>query len=143
MIPAPLYPLANHLWQSTLFAGLVLLLTFAMRKNRAQMRYRLWLAASLKFLIPFSLLVGMGSQFGWRTAPAVPPALSSAIEQIGQPFAPASITAVAAPSASAVPTVLPALLVAVWVCGFAIVLCLWWIRWRRIRTALRTASPLA
>ena len=34
------------------------------------MRYWLWLAASVKFLIPFSLLVSLGSQVEWRQAPA-------------------------------------------------------------------------
>ena len=41
---------ANHLWQSTLFAALAGLLTLAFRRNRAQVRYWLWLAASVKFL---------------------------------------------------------------------------------------------
>jgi bla regulator protein blaR1 len=53
VIPIPLLPLANHLWQSTLFATVAGLLTLALRKNRAQTRYCLWLAASVKFLIPF------------------------------------------------------------------------------------------
>jgi bla regulator protein BlaR1 len=52
--------LADHLWQSTLFAVLVGFLTLALRKNRARVRYRLWLVASVKFLIPFSLLIGLG-----------------------------------------------------------------------------------
>lgn len=59
MIPAYLSPLFNHLWQSTLFAAGVGLLALALRKNHAQARYRLWLIASVKFLIPFSLLVAM------------------------------------------------------------------------------------
>jgi bla regulator protein blaR1 len=58
MIPANLSPVANHLWQSTLFAAAAWLLTVALRKNHASVRYRLWLAASVKFLIPFSLLIG-------------------------------------------------------------------------------------
>jgi hypothetical protein len=66
MTPETLSPLANHLWQSTLFAGLVWLLTLAFRRYRAPVRYGLWLAASVKFLIPFSLLVSLGSQVGWR-----------------------------------------------------------------------------
>jgi beta-lactamase regulating signal transducer with metallopeptidase domain len=96
MIPVHLSPFANHLWQSTLFAGLAVLLMLALRRNRAQMRYWLWLAASIKFLIPFSLLVSLGGQFEWRTAPAVAPPLSSAIEQITQPFAPPPLPVVAA-----------------------------------------------
>jgi bla regulator protein blaR1 len=51
---------ANHIWQSTLFAGLVALLTLAVRRNRAQIRFVLWMAASLKFLLPFSLLATLG-----------------------------------------------------------------------------------
>src|ERR1041384_3715005 len=88
MIATDLSPLWNHLWQSTLCAAAVWLLTLALRKNRAAIRYWLWFAASLKFLIPFSLLVHAGSQFAWRTSPiSAPPALSHAVEQISQPFA--------------------------------------------------------
>ena len=50
----------NHLWQSTLFAAVAAMLTLALRKNQARVRYRLWLAASVKFLIPFSLLISLG-----------------------------------------------------------------------------------
>jgi hypothetical protein len=53
--------LGNHLWQSTLCVVFAGLLTLILRKNHARARYGLWLAASVKFLIPFSLLVGIGS----------------------------------------------------------------------------------
>jgi bla regulator protein blaR1 len=65
MIPVQLSPIANHVWQSTLFAGLAVLLTLALRKNRA-----------------------------------------------------------------------------VWLAGCAVILCRWWVRWRRIRMAVNVASPL-
>src|SRR5258708_37995957 len=58
--------LFNHLWQSTWFSGVAGLLTLALRKNRAQTRYWVWLAASVKFLVPFSLLVSIGSHVEWR-----------------------------------------------------------------------------
>ena len=64
MMPAPSFSawatievIGNHLWQSTLFAAAAGLLTLALRNNRAQVRYWLWLAASVKFLIPFGALV--------------------------------------------------------------------------------------
>ena len=57
--------LTNHLWQSTLFAFVVGLLSAALRENRAHVRYWLWFAASLKFFIPFSLLVSAGSLLTW------------------------------------------------------------------------------
>jgi len=138
MIPVHLSPFANHLWQSTLFAGVALLLTLALKQNRAHIRYRLWLAASVKFLVPFSLLLRIGSQFEWQTAPAVAPPLSSAIEQIGQPFT-SPISVVTTPAAPMIWSWLPAL---VWLCGFAVVVFRWWVRWRRVRRAMRTASRL-
>ena len=73
MIPSQLQALANHLWQSTLFAAVAGLLTLALRKNRAQTRYGVWLAASVKFFVPFSLLVDLGSHFARRAASAITP----------------------------------------------------------------------
>jgi len=55
------HQLANHLWQSTLFAAFAAILALAFSKNRAQIRHALWLAASLKFLLPFSLLRRAGT----------------------------------------------------------------------------------
>lgn len=64
--------IGNHLWQSTVFAGVMALFALPLRRNRAALRYRLWLAASVKFLVPFSLLVTLGSQFEWRKPPVDP-----------------------------------------------------------------------
>src|SRR5499425_1806683 len=117
MIPADLSPVANHLWQSTLLAVVAWLLTLALRKNHASVRYRLWLAASVKFLIPFSLLIGAGSHFAWRISPGIGPSpVSRAMDQISQPFTlPAGVpTVAAAPSSNPV----PAVLLSVWFCGF-------------------------
>ena len=59
----------NHLWQSTVFALGAALLTLAFRRNGAKVRFFIWLAASVKFLIPLSLFVGVGEYFRWETAP--------------------------------------------------------------------------
>jgi len=143
MIPTQFLPLANHLWQSTLFAAVAGLLTLALRKNRAQTRYWLWLAASVKFLIPFSVLVDASSYFG-RPAPAMiaHSSLPFFIEQASQPFA---VAVPLAPMPAAQPSLaswLPAILLAVWALGFVTLLCSWWLRWRAIRAAVRTASPM-
>ena len=53
--------IGNHLWQSTVFAAAAALLALLFRNNHARIRYWLWLAASIKFLVPFSLLVAIGS----------------------------------------------------------------------------------
>ena len=63
-----LSPLANHLWQSTIFAFTAWLLTLALRKNRASVRYWVWGSESVKFLIPFSLLISIGNKFARHTA---------------------------------------------------------------------------
>ena len=52
MISIYLAPLANHLWQSTLFAAVAALLAFFLRRDRAALRYAVWFAASVKFLVP-------------------------------------------------------------------------------------------
>ncbi len=51
----------NHHRQSILLAAAAWLLTLSLRKNHASIRFRLWLAASGKRLIPISLLIaGLG-----------------------------------------------------------------------------------
>src|SRR4051812_33061317 len=87
MTPEYLSPLVNHLWQSTLFAGVAGLLTVGLRRNRASVRYWCWMAASVKFLIPFSLLVSFGSQFELRLASQFArPKFAPVMEEISRPF---------------------------------------------------------
>jgi bla regulator protein blaR1 len=138
MIPASLL---NHLWQSTIFAAAAGLLTLALRKNRAPVRYWLWFAASCKFLVPFSLLVTIGSQLEWRAAPAAAPLpLSAIMDQISQPFA--SDAPVLLANVPRAVSWAPAVLFCAWLCGFLIVAFAWARQWQRFRTAVRTASPL-
>jgi bla regulator protein BlaR1 len=139
----------NHLWQSTLFAVVAGLLTLMLRKNQARARYWLWLAASLKFLIPFSLLVGVGSYFGWSHASeGTNPGMYFAMQEVSQPFAESAATAVShgSPSTSFAMAnllqVLPIFLVALWLCGFLSVVLVWVVRWRRMSAAMREALPL-
>src|SRR3954471_22797527 len=63
MIPA----LLDHLWQSTLFCGGVWVLTLALRGNRAAVRHGLWVAAAVKFLIPFAALFSAGALMSFAT----------------------------------------------------------------------------
>ncbi len=142
MIPANLSAFADHVWQSTLFAGVAALLALALRKNRAHTRYWLWLGASLKFLIPFSLIVSAAGQFEWRSAPAVAPPLSSAIAQVSQPFELTQTAAAAAPAVAAASNVAMPLLLAGWLWGFAAVVSMRGVRLLRLRRAARAATPL-
>ena len=136
--------MGNHLWQSTLFAAAAGLLTLALHKNHARVRYWLWLAASLKFLIPFSLLVGMGNHMAWSRADApADTGLYVAVEQVGQPFTRTDLLAAAThPAASPGAHFTAILLVAAWLCGFLCVVAVWLVRWRRISALLRKAAPV-
>jgi len=54
--------LLDHLWQSTLFAICAWSLAWVLRENGAHLRHAVWVVASIKFLIPFSLLTMLGQQ---------------------------------------------------------------------------------
>jgi bla regulator protein BlaR1 len=133
-----------HLWQSTLFAGLVWLAALALRQNGARVRYWLWAAASLKFLVPFAWLVTLGAQVEWRTGPAgAQPAAAFVIDQVLAPpaFAP-SITPDVTPATMPATTVVPWLVAAVWLAGVATVCLWWWRQWLPVRAARRSAAPM-
>ena len=139
--------LGNHLWQSTLCLVIAGMLTLILRKNHARARYGLWLAASIKFLIPFSLLVTLGAHLaGPRSVEGRQTAFYFAMEEVGKPFTPQAgpviSTVVHSTASASFVQRLPAILVAAWFCGFAVVLLLWYARWRRISAALREAIPL-
>src|ERR1700689_1464151 len=139
--------MGNHMWQSTLSAVGAGLLTLVLRRNHARARYGLWLAASVKFLIPFSLLVGMGSRLAWSRASAATNAgLYFAMEQVSQPFTRTTLRGISPAARSTVSLSLadlvPAFFIAAWFCGFVVVLSSWYTRWRRIFAATREAAPL-
>ena len=140
-------PFANHLWQSTLFAAIAGLLTLFLKKNHANTRYCLWLLASVKFLIPFSVLVAIGRQFGLSNPSATPsPDILLMMEGFGQPFASGRPNHLAASATASVLAMairaLPVVLLLVWICGFVAVLFYWWSRARRMTAATRNAQPL-
>jgi len=138
---------ANHLWQSTLFAIAAGLLTLFLRKHHARARHWLWLAASLKFLLPFSLLVSIGSRLSPEPAakPSARPVIYFAMEEITQPFSHLGVRVTPAHAPSMASSILPQLTQAIgvlWLVGFLAVLVLWCVRWRRVSAATKHAMPL-
>jgi uncharacterized protein (TIGR03435 family) len=138
-----IHHLTNHLWQSTLFAAAAGLLTLAFRKNRAQVRYWLWFSASLKFLIPFSLLMSLGSHLDrgpvvhriamQRQAPAVS-------LQISEPF---MDDAPPVPNPQAKTSDWRGLgVVSLWIGGFGAILLFRLRGWLRIRSVVRASAPI-
>jgi bla regulator protein blaR1 len=141
--PPALNSVFNHVWQSSLFAVVVALLSLALRKNHARWRCRLWLAGSIKFLVPFSVLVGIGAQFGWRTQRlAVQPGIAYFMDEITRTLAQPVVRQTFAVTPAVAFSVAPAILLGLWFCGCVAVLLRWSLRWRLIRATVRAAVPL-
>lgn len=134
-------PLANHLWQSTLFAAVAWLLAFAFKNQRAQWRYALWLAASLKFLIPFALLAEAGTWIPRNPAPVASPPVA-VVYALNQPFSAPSPHPAPAPAAPTSDYLLPLILL-FWASGTVAVAASAILRWRRLARLARHATPIA
>ncbi len=136
----------NHLWQSTCFAIVAGLLTVILRKNRANVRYWLWLSASLKFFIPFALLMNLGSQLQFTpvaqklATQIAAPAVSFTVEQISQPFVfnPAPAPVNPHPDSS----ILPFVVLGLWLAGVFTIALMRFRGWLQVRAAVRASTPL-
>lgn len=71
---------AGHLWQSTVCLLAAAALVLLLRRYSARVRYAIWLAASLKFLLPFSAIARLGSALA-PPSPA-PPVFRSRLELV-------------------------------------------------------------
>jgi len=141
--------LVNHLWQSTLFVLIAWAVTSLLRNHQARMRYGIWMVASAKFLVPFSLLINAGELLRAPLATHIrSSALAATMEQVAQPFsqtpsAPITVFYDEAPivgDASA--NLLPLLLPAFWVCGFLAIVIWWAFHWIRIRKAVCSSTQV-
>ena len=131
--------LLDHLWQSTLFAGAIAALMPLFRKQSASLRFALWFAASMKFLVPFAVLVAAGRiVLDWMT-PDVAAPLLSAIRPAATSFV------MAAPLVTPAPAHIPAAEVAaiVWGAGLVAITLICLSRWLDLRSALRSAGTIA
>lgn len=130
--------LLDHIWQSTLFAVAMGVLTLAFRHNGAALRFWLWFAASVKFLVPFAALAALGEYLS-RQYPAPLPnsivALQPAAEKLS---APAKM--LVAPHADAVNWA--PLLLGIWLAGLALILGVRLLRWSRLRAMMALAHDL-
>ena len=151
ILPAPFHSywvsaLVNHLWQSTVFVVGVWLLTIVLRRNQARTRYFLWMLASVKFLVPFSILIAAG-EWLHPAAPVVgtapgfltamggftqPVSLGESAPQVAavasNPHALAGAPAIAAGRVDLVPIALLGL----WILGTCFLLVRWAWSWRRL-----------
>ena len=144
-LPSLVAPFLDHLWQSTAFGGLMALAALALRKNRAAVRFWLWLAASVKFLVPCALLMELGELVRKYPALATTPQIESwtAIQDAGQAvFAPSSAIVTATTPAQSHADIWFAVIAAVWVCGFLFVAVRWLRQWQAVRSLVRKAEPI-
>jgi uncharacterized protein (TIGR03435 family) len=136
--------LTNHLWQSTVFAAVAGLLTIGFHRNRAEVRFWLWFSASLKFIVPFWMLISLGSRP--ELAPVAKtiaaPAVSSTIVQIAQPFPDAFVAPRPASPAAAVDWA-PRIVIGIWFAGIGVIALMRLRAWRRVREIVRASAPLA
>ena len=71
--------LANHLWQTTLCVIAEAVLVRFVGARHPRVRHAIWFAASIKFLVPFAVLVAAGQALAPETQPVLvmPAALPS------------------------------------------------------------------
>jgi bla regulator protein blaR1 len=136
-------PLAGHLLQSTLFAAVIGLLALAFRGNRARTRRLLWMAASVKFLVPFSLLVSLSSRIAPVNMPAAPPQLRFVMAEFRQPVTPAPVAPTPPAGAPVRPDWLPNAAWALCLCGSAAILIRWRLRWKKIAATVLAGAPVS
>lgn len=134
---------AAHLVESTLCACVAALLALVLRRGPAATRYAVWLAASLKFLVPFSLLGLAGAYGGSLVAPPDTTQGSVVVRWLGA----AASWNVAHFTSSALPVVSMSrgvifMLVLLWTMGTLTVVTFRWRQWRAIRDLAQASVPL-
>src|SRR5262249_10137425 len=111
--------------------------------------YWLWLMASIKFLIPFSILMSVGGVLGPHTTATVPASrllsasdFSTFVGQVSEPFTTTVPQFAMPPAQRSYTSGIAAVVGIFWAIGFVTLVCLWTLRWRRMRASVRKASPL-
>src|SRR5688572_5607603 len=139
----------NHLWQSTVFAALVAVVAVAFRRNRAQVRYWLWLAASVKFLIPFGALLWMGTQIELIPIVRSGQAIVGVLDNVAQPFTQPALgrmnlrgRPVPPPPQNPILTLAVRGFTIAWPAGSVALLLVWAVRWHRVTRAARAATVI-
>ena len=131
---------ANHLWQSSLFVIAAALLSLLFRDNRAHVRFRIWFCASLKFLVPFALLMNLGTRLQPPVEQRPSPTAAVAL-QVSEPFRGPGLLLMQPPELSG-PTWIPWAILTIWLGGSAGIALARSLQWRRIQAALRASTPL-
>lgn len=138
--------IATHLWQSTLCLGVAALLCAALWHAPARTRQRIWLCASLKFLVPFSAIAAAGRQAATWVPALMPSGGSAAPGWLDRSLAMWNLDVVGGAAAGGFglhPGTSTALgLVTIWATGAAALVAWRWRQWRAVSALARAATPL-
>jgi TonB family protein len=139
---------ADHLWQSTVFALVILIASFAIRRGPALWRHAFCLIASAKFLVPatvFAFLTQRAGIQGLSFFRAIQQADQNSLLLITEPLSTLSstyeVTVVATNSIGGAAGIY-ATLTALWLTGTVSILLHWVIRRRRFLRSLRLGESL-
>jgi bla regulator protein BlaR1 len=123
--------LANHLWQSTWFAVAAWALARVASRDSAQVRYWIWFAASLKFLVPFAMLSWIGHRFVVETDQ---PILLPIVQYATAPIQSHAVIS------HELRDPLQSLLFAIWILGAAMLAVRWLRQWSASQDLLRSSA---
>ena len=151
-VSSRLWPaLLDHLWQATLFAGVVWLVCLLAKRASGKTRYGVWLLASIKFAVPAILFVRLLAPLDIHV-PWPREAISSTSIRVVTEFPLTKeydeSTGVIgklesiAPRAEVTHTELYCSLTVVWVVGCVFFLRVWWHQHCTMKTRLRQGEPL-
>ncbi|HEY4362455.1 MAG TPA: M56 family metallopeptidase [Bryobacteraceae bacterium] len=138
--------IVNHLWQSTCFGVLAAALAWVLRKYSPKVRFWMWCSASLKFLVPFALLVNLGS-VAPRPAPLGVPVSASnltvSVVQMAVPYGSPAISPVISKVRTRIPRHWPPMIAGLlWAFGLGAVVSARFRSWLGIRAAVRQGTPV-
>ena len=134
--------IGNHLWHCTVVGALAALVAVTLRSHQAKVRFWIWFIASVKFLVPFSLLISFGARTGYspdmeRTLDVVsaPPLTIRA----AQPFGLESPAAMAVQAQTPEPDWWAVVTAVVWCGGCLLIIAKRIGEWQLLRFALRAS----
>jgi len=123
--------IVKHIWESTVIAIAAGGVSLMLRRNSASVRYWVWFAAAVKFLVPFATLAALANQF---SLPQSPRAATAVIETATIVFRGAAFPAITDATSIAI--------VFVWVTGAGAVIARWLSQWLRLAAHAAEAAPI-
>ena len=128
--------LLDHLWQSTLFCAGIWVIAWLCSSNGAALRHGLWLAASVKFLVPFAALYALGAWVGMPGPVGGEPLFfDPAVRAAAPVISPGSLHA----SASGRGWSATGVLSAIWIMGSLVAAARWLLAWCAATSLARSA----